>query len=36
MVGPAAAALEGANMTVGVAGRDVTINVRGGWARVVE
>jgi hypothetical protein len=36
VVGPAAAALEGANMTVGVGGRDVTIYVKGGWARVVE
>ena len=35
VVGPAAAALEGANLTVGVGGRDVTINVKGGWARVV-
>ena len=35
VVGPAAAALEGANLTVGVGGKDVTINVQGGWARVL-
>ena len=36
VVGPAAAALEGANLTVGVLGKDVTITVAGGWASVVN
>jgi len=35
VVGPAAAALEGANLTIGVAGKDVTIQVKGGWASVI-
>jgi hypothetical protein len=35
-VGPAATQLEGASLTVGVAGRDMTITVKGGWACVTE
>lgn len=36
VVGPAASAMEGANLTVGVLGRDVKITVTNGWASVVK
>jgi len=32
-LGPAATALEGANFTFALLGRDVTVGVKGGWAR---
>ena len=36
VVGPAAVAFEGANFTIGVGGKDLTINIKGGWAHVLN